>query len=121
MPEPQNRSSCVAAIKRLNVRFRRLKDKDGPLSARLMAEKDRLIDRLASLCPHPDIVGTRGAKAWGPMRLRVGPRRICAKCGHCEAPSDGAYAALTGRTATYPLGEYLERQGAILKRLGINI
>ncbi|MEY4745184.1 MAG: hypothetical protein RL272_1129 [Candidatus Parcubacteria bacterium] len=121
MAEPGSISSCVAAIKRLNVRFRALKNKDGPLAFRLMSEKDRLIDLLAALCLHPEVIGTRGAKSWGPMKAAVGPRRLCAKCGLCEAPSDGSYDRLARATSLHPLGEYLARQGAILKRLGINL
>ncbi len=121
MERPSSPAACAAAIKRINARFRTLKDKDGPLAASLIDRKDELIDAMAAACPHPEIIGTRGSAAWGPMRLRVGPRRICARCGHCEVRQEGGYGALSGASRTVPLGDYLERQGAILKRLGINL
>lgn len=121
METPKSLSACIAAIRRLNARFRRLAKKDGPAADALMAEKDRLIDAMAALCPHPEIIGTRGAKAWGPMRMKVGPRRLCTACGCCETPVDGAYAALSGKAALSPLEEYLRKQGAVLLRLGINV
>lgn len=121
MEDQKDLRGCIAAIRRLNARFRKMKAKDGPLAARMMAEKDRLIDAMAAACDHPEIFGTRGAKARGPMRLPIGPRRICAKCGHCETPTDGAYAALSGPAETLPFDAYVLRQGAVLKRLGIDL
>jgi hypothetical protein len=121
-PKVKSLAACVAAIKRLNARFRRLKKKDGPLALRLAQAKDRLIDAMAALCAHPEVIGTNGTRSYGAMGVPVGPRRLCRRCGLCEVPREGAYQSLEGkRSRTLPFDDYLVEQGKVLKRLGINI
>ncbi|KPJ85961.1 hypothetical protein AMJ57_01015 [Parcubacteria bacterium SG8_24] len=115
-------TACVKEIRRINTRFRRLKDKDGQEAERLMAAKDGLIDEMSGICPHPSVIATRGRRRGG--LPRGAPRRICPRCGFSEAKMfQPRYPlVLTGRPTTYlPLDEYLIRQGQILRRLGINL
>ncbi len=119
MPIIRTRTTCLSGIKRINRRFRKLKKQNGPVAERLRREKDRFIDQMAALCYHLEVIGTRGAKAYGPMKVRVAPHRICTKCGYCEA---GGFKTLRGKPVTMlPLSEYIVEQGLILKRLGINV
>jgi len=113
-------SDCVADIKRLNFFFRDNPNLPEDQALPLMQEKDRLIDEMAGLCPHPKVIATRGARKPG-RGLRA--RRICPRCGYCEALSGKSYfPVLSGRpTDFFSPAEYLIREGLILKKLGINL
>lgn len=110
-------------IRALNARFRKLKKQNGPMADRLAATKDALIDAMVAQCGHPEIIGTRGARRYGVMRMAFPPRRLCVACGHCESRTSNApFRLLAGKkVALYSVDEYLVRQGVALKRLGINI
>jgi len=115
-------SAIVREIKAINARFRKLRNKDGPLADRLRDRKDALIDEMEAICPHPSVIETKGAKAHGPMKRQVAGRRICPRCGMCELDGDDVHVTLRDRKAeTLSVDEYSVAQGRILKRLGINI
>lgn len=115
-------SRCVAEIKIINALFRRHPDMDEVEAQRLREKKDGLIDEMAELCPHSEMIAGRSPrKKFGPHGIS---RRICPRCGYCEMlpnkrrPKDRK----GGSGAVFlPWDEYLSREGAILKRLGINI
>lgn len=111
---------CVADIKKLNAFFRAHPDLPDDRALPLMQEKDRLIDEMAGLCPHPKVIGTRGTRRLG---QRLPARRICPRCGFCEALSGKSYFPVLGSRPTefFSAAEYLIREGLILKKLGINI
>jgi hypothetical protein len=113
-------SDCVADIKRLNSFFRDNPGLPEDQALPLMQEKDRLIDEMAGLCPHPRVVATHGGRKRG---LSLRPRRICPRCGHCEALFGKSYfQVLVGRpTDFFSPVEYLIQEGLVLKRLGINL
>ncbi len=117
-------TACVAEIKAINRVFRRRPDMPEAEAQPLMEQKDRLIDEMAGLCPHPKVAATAGARRPGvPGR----PIRICSRCGFCEThPVGRRFQVLTGRHAsrqivTLPPENYLVWQGWILRKLGINL
>lgn len=112
-------SALKKAIRSINARFRRLKDQDGPLADRLRAKKDALIDAMAAGCPGHRFIAMRGRKA-SATRPAVPALRLCERCGHCERVEAGGPRP-SGRVQVLPLEEYALRQGAILKKLGINV
>jgi len=121
MPPRRGIGSFVARIKRINARFRTLKDHDGPLADRLRAAKDALIDAMASACPHQNMIAMRG------LRRRNTPSvpamRLCERCGHCEtAPLPSGLPRHPGTSVQFlSIEDYVVRQGRALRRLGINI
>lgn len=126
MSKPKKRSvtACVAEIKAINRIFRRRPDMPDSEAQTLMEQKDRLIDEMAGLCPHPKVIATSGARRPGvPSR----PMRICSRCGFCEThPGSGRFRVLTTRhesrqVVLLPAEQYVDWQGWILKKLGINI
>ncbi len=117
-------TACVAEIKAINRAFRRRPDMPEAEAQPLMEQKDRLIDEMAGLCPHPKVVATAGARRSGvPSR----PIRICSRCGYCETrPAGRRFQVLATRHAsrqvvTLPPEDYLTWQGWILRKLGINL
>jgi len=126
MSKPKKRSvtACVAEIKAINRTFRRQPDMPDSEAQPLMEQKDRLIDEMAGLCPHPKVVAMSVSRRSGsPSR----PMRICSRCGFCEIhQTGGRFKVLTTRhpsrqVVSLPPEEYFGWQGWILKRLGINI
>jgi len=116
-------TACVAEIKAINKLFRQRPDMPDAEADPLMERKDRLIDEMAGLCPHPRVIATAGVRRRGLPRRSI---RICSRCGFCEAHSQPerfqALAAAKGREViSLPADEYVIRQGLILKKLGINL
>ena len=121
MPGSKGLSSLVKSIRRINARFRTLKDQSGPLADRLRTAKDRLIDEMAAACRHERMIAMRG------LRRRNLPSvpalRLCERCGFCESAPKASGLPLRPGTMTQflDLEDYFVRQGLALKRLGINI
>ncbi len=113
MAEKRSISACVQDIKRINAAYRHLEDQDSAEANFLREQKDKFIDEMESLCPHPDVIALRGGDQ----------RRICPHCGFCERNGFGTkIRTLAGRPAVrLQLLEYIEREGQILRRLGINL
>lgn len=123
MSERRDIPSITAEIRRLNARFRGLKDKDGPRADAMREQKDALIDEMQAMCPHPEVFATKGARSHGVRGMPFASRRVCAACGRSEAETFGdGVTSLKGRpTAWLPVDGFLIKEGRILKRLGINL
>ncbi|HTK05400.1 MAG TPA: hypothetical protein VL500_07480 [Candidatus Eisenbacteria bacterium] len=121
MPKTKALSSFIKRIKRINARFRSLKDQDGPLADRLRNAKDSLIDEMASACPHRTMIAIRGFKRRNAPSVPA--LRLCERCGFCEsAPRPSGLPKRPGTLTQFlPVEDYALRQGLALKRLGINI
>jgi len=122
MPKRPSLAPLISRIKRINARFRTLRDQDGPMADRLRSEKDALIDAMAAACGHPAMIAMAGRKH-GCGKPSVPPLRLCERCGFCERPAEGTRVGRRpgSEVEVLPLEEYALRQGRALRRLGINV
>lgn len=120
---PATKRERVREIRRINARFRGLKKRDGKLADRLCARKDAVIDALQASHRHRVAYESPGSPAHGPFGLGGGPERFCPGCGLVDqlAAPEGYRILGAVRVIAMTPEDYRARQGAALRRLGINL
>ena len=113
MARRQTRRKLIRSIRKLNTRFRKLRN-----------QKQSLLEKLWATCFHTQAFETGGTDG-GPLSIPGGPARFCPACGYEEQPTPvkKLYRKLlhSDILPTRDHNDYVAWRTRLEKSLGINL